>query len=304
MAKRSTTKTTAPRFGGDWTTTKLDVVAKYLVRYTTALKNKPSEERPFSKGYIDAFAGSGYRVARADPEHDAQQPLLFPDLAEDEPQALLDGSARRALKTAPPFDGYVFIERDAARCAELEKLKAEFPELAIQIRRGEANAEIRKICRVNWASRRAVMFLDPFGMQVEWTTIKAIAKTKAIDLWLLFPLGIGVNRLLKRSGEIPASWRKRLDLILGTKDWYEKFYRVEKESSLYGDVDRVVKASIDSIGAYFNERLRSVFAAVAQPKVLRSKTNCPLYLLCFAVGNRSGAPVALRIANHLLKEAG
>ncbi len=46
-----------------------------------------------------------------------------------------------------------------------------------------------------------------------------------------------------------------------------------------------------------------MFAAVAeQPGVLRNSANCPLYLLCFAVGNLAGAPIALRIANHLLKK--
>ena len=45
--------------------------------------------------------------------------------------------------------------------------------------------------------RRAVLFLDPYGMEVEWDTMVAIAKTQAIDLWILFPLGIAVNRLLK-----------------------------------------------------------------------------------------------------------
>ncbi len=38
-------------------------------------------------------------------------------------------------------------------------------------------------------------------MQVDWKTIEAVAATKAIDLWLLFPLGVGVNRLLTRSGD-------------------------------------------------------------------------------------------------------
>jgi hypothetical protein len=44
-----------------------------------------------------------------------------------------------------------------------------------------------------------------YGMQVDWTTVEAIARTKAIDLWVLFPLGIGVNRLLTKSGDIPDS---------------------------------------------------------------------------------------------------
>ena len=141
-------------------------------------------------------------------------------------------------------------------------------------------------------------------MQVEWGTIEAVARTKAIDLWLLFPLGIGVNRLLTKSGDIPPGWRRRLDLLLGTSDWYDKFYQVETQRTLFkNDEERVVKASIETIGRYFNERLKTVFPAVAeQPGMLRNSAQCPLYLLCFAVGNQVGAPIALRIANHLLKK--
>jgi three-Cys-motif partner protein len=292
------------RFGDDWTTAKLDVLAKYLASYTTALKDKPSNEHPFRKGYIDAFAGTGYRDARRDGRDSASsQVLLLPDLAEKEPQALLDGSARLALKTEPRFDRYVFIERSPERCAALEALKTEFPHLAddIQIRQGDANVEIQELCDKEWKSHRAVLFLDPYGMQVEWKTIEVIANTEAIDLWLLFPLGIGVNRLLTKSGEIPESWRRRLNLLLGTEDWYDEFYRVEHTRTLFGEADSVVKATTETIGRYFNERLKSVFAAVAdEPRVLRNSANCPLYLLCFAVGNENGAPVALRIANHLL----
>lgn len=144
----------------------------------------------------------------------------------------------------------------------------------------------------------------PYGMQVEWKTIEAIAATKAIDLWVLFPLGIGVNRLLTRSGEIPESWRRRLDLLLGTTDWYDELYRVEPDRTLFRqNEERVVKASTETIGRYFNARLRNAFADVApEPKVLRNSTSCPRYLLCFAVGNQNGAPTALRIANHLLKQ--
>ena len=298
----------ALRFGGNWTTVKLDVLAKYLASYTTALKDKPSKAHPFRKAYVDAFAGTGYREAHREDEPGASsQALLLPDLAEKEPQALLDGSARLALKTAPSFDRYVFIERNIDRCRHLEALKLEFPHLAsaIQIRQGDANAEIRDLCEKDWTSHRAVLFLDPYGMEVEWRTIEAIAATKAIDLWLLFPLGIGVNRLLTRSGDIPDSWRRRLDMLLGTKDWHEEFYRVESTRTLFGDAERVVKATTKTIGRYFNERLKSVFAAVAEePGVLRNSANCPLYLLCFAAGNEKGAPIALRIANHLLAQGG
>lgn len=289
------------QFGGDWTTRKLDVLANYLRGYTTALKNAP-----FEKVYVDAFAGTGYRnVQRTDEEGEAAHGLLFPDLAEQEPQTLLDGSARRALATEPRFDRYIFIERRSDRCSQLHELTAEFPDLsgAIEIRQGDANAEIQAVCDGDWRSRRAVLFLDPYGMQVEWSTVEAIARTKAIDLWLLFPLGIGVNRLLTRSGDIPDSWRRRLDLLLGTTDWYEEFYKVEITPALFGkDRERVVKAKMETIGDYFVTRLKELFGGVAdKPGVLRNSVNNPLYLLCFAVGNERGKDIALRIANHLLK---
>lgn len=289
------------QFGGDWTTQKLGVLASYLKSYTTALENKPSADRPFFKTYIDAFAGTGYRK----PARESQDTPLFPDLAENEPQGLLDGSARLALQTAPAFDRYVFIERSQARCASLEGLKSEFPQLSarIQVQRGEANEQIQALCKgVNWDSRRAVLFVDPYGMQVEWKTLVAVAETKAIDLWLLFPLGMGVNRLLtKNPGDIPESWRNRLDLLLGTPDWADEFYRVKTTPTLFGPDEELVKAKMETIGKYFNDRLKEVFAGVAEPGILRNSVNNPLYLFCFAVGNERGKPIALRIAQHLLK---
>ena len=297
-SKHTASEGGAHQFGGDWTSAKLAVLEKYLSAYTTALKGTP-----FVKGYIDAFAGTGYRSLRQAEMPSAADQLLFPDLAAPAAQEILDGSARLALKTEPRFDRYVFVERQDCRCQQLEHLREEFPALAkdIRIHRGDANTVIQDLCERNWKSHRAVLFLDPYGMQVEWATIEAVAATKAIDLWLLFPLGIGAVRLLTKSGDIPPSWRRRLDLLLGTTDWYDAFYRVEPENTLFGVEDRLIKASTETIGQYFVDRLRGIFAGVADhPKVLRNSTNCPLYLLCFAAGNARGARVALKIANHLL----
>jgi hypothetical protein len=82
----------------------------------------------------------------------------------------------------------------------------------------------------------------------------------------------------------------------------DAFYRLEHAPTLFGDAEQLVKASTETIGRYFVGRLRGIFAGVAdEPAVLRNSSRNPLYLLCFAVGNESGAPVALKIARHLLK---
>lgn len=298
MAKRSPDDSGGMHsFGGDWTQEKLRVLAGYLQSYTTALQGQP-----FELAYIDAFAGTGHRTA--DPVGAGP---LFPDL-EESAKAWLDGSARLALKNIPPFHRYIFIERSPARCQALEGLKEDFPTLApmIQVHAEEANAKIRELCAGDWRGRRAVLFLDPYGMQVEWETLERIAETRAVDMWLLFPLGIGVNRLAKKSGDIPPEWRARLTALLGKEDWYKAFYKQASAPTLFGDEESwVVKASTDVIGRYFVERLKLVFSGVAEhPLVLRNSKNSPLYLLCFAAGNPKGATVALRIANHLLRQIG
>ena len=81
-------------------------------------------------------------------------------------------------------------------------LKRQFPQKAsaIQVVRQDANDYLKEWCtRMDWQTCRAVIFLDPYGMQVEWSLIEAIAKTEAVDLWVLFPLGVAVNRLLTRA---------------------------------------------------------------------------------------------------------
>lgn len=234
-------------------------------------------------------------------------PLEFP-LTEAAPQDLLDGSARRALKLDGAFDRYLFIEQSAKRCASLEQLKVEFPERAsrIEVRKGDANEEIQRLCKSeDWRLQRAVLFLDPYGMAVRWETIKAVAATHAIDLWLLVPLGMGLNRVLTQSGQMPPEWKMRLDEFLGTSEWRTKLYpqRLDTQGSLFEDEgEQRVKAGMAAIGHYFNERLATLFPGVVEePGALRNSSNAPLYLLCFAASNQNGAGIAVKIAKHLLK---
>lgn len=289
------------QFGGDWTAAKLERVRKYLVPYATIMR-----KQKFRFAYIDAFAGTGYNTPK---QRDGEFAPFFEGLRTPDSRQFLDGSARIALKVEPRFSKYIFIEKDPKRFAELNKLKAEFPTLAsdIVLINADSNAYLRDICENRrWDKNRAVLFLDPFGMQVTWETITAIARTEAIDLWLLFPLGTGANRLLKRDGNIPQSWRARLDATFGATDWFQAFYqKIEQYDLLSGQptVETYKVASFDSISRYFLKRLKTVFPYVAtNPLPLFNRANCPLYLLCFAAGNPgSGGKVAVKIAEDILK---
>ncbi len=284
------------RFGSSWTEDKLERVRKYLVAYSTIMR-----KRDYPYAYIDGFAGTGYRELKIDP---AGADLFFPEAEETEVAEFLDGSARIALQVEPRFHKYIFVEKDPKKAAELERLKADFPDKAgdIVVKEGDANESIRELCGSNWSKRRAVLFVDPFGMQLSWETLSAIGKTRAIDTWILFPIG-SVNRLLVRDGQIPDGWRRRLDDLFGGGDWYEVFFP-EKKSALFGDelVTRRKVADFKLIGEYFNRRLKTIFADVApEPLTLRNSKGTPIFLLCFAAANPNAAATAIKIAQDILR---
>jgi three-Cys-motif partner protein len=209
------------------------------------------------------------------------------------------GSAVRALEIDPGFAEYVFIERDARRAAELEELRRRFSTKVIQVVNSDAAQALSQwLSDTDWRKNRAVMFLDPFGMQVEWSLVQAIAATRAIDLWMLFPI-FAVNRMLARSGRLPDSWREKLNRVFGTEDWEQKFY-ISQATLLDGITATEKVANIALIQEFLLDRLRSVFSAVADPLTLYNSRGSPLFLLCFAAGNPKGAPTALRIAQHLI----
>ncbi len=300
MPDRPNERSVSHEFGGEWTERKLNIIEKYLSAYTTALKNQP-----FRKSYIDAFAGTGYRSEPNNTPEGKADRLLLPELAEEEPQKVLEGSVRRARQLNPPFDDYTFIEKSKIKHRALLGIKEEFPHLAanIEIIQDDANSAIKNLCSEDWSARRAVLFLDPYGMQVEWSTIEAIAKTAAIDMWLLFPQGMAVNRMLGAADRFP-SWRASVDRSFGPDDWRDELMPVSAQQSLFGGEELRSKVAIEQIGQYFVRRLKSVFPAVAPNPAILGNSTCPLYLLCFAAGNERGGKLALRIANYILRAEG
>lgn len=288
-------------FGGPWTAIKIEILNKYLSAYTTALRYQPSRDNPFELIYIDAFAGAGNYKIRQKPSAEK----LFETENYDDRKIKI-GSARAALQIKYPFDEYFFSDTCIHNIAHLHGLKSEFTELAdrIHIQNADAGKAIRDICsRTNWRMKRAVLFLDPFNLEISWPTIEIVAETKAIDMWFLFPIS-AVNRMLVKNGVIDRSWELKLNDVFGTDSWKKHFYKASGQMSIFSMLPEDKKKKItdfEGIKKYTINRLKVVFAGVApNPRVLKNQKNSPLFVLFFAVSNDRGKKTALKIANYIL----
>ena len=290
-------------FGGPWTERKLKCLRDYLNAYRTIFTGNP-KARYFRTWYVDAFAGTGSRATAATDNTPA--PLL--DIYEDkdantEAQEYQDGSAKIALGLPSPFDNYLFIEKSRKRVSELQSvIRSDFSQLfdRCQFRTGDANTEIKEWCAArDWSKERAVVFLDPYGMQVEWSTVETLAATKGVDLWYLFP---GIARLLRRDGNIDEKWKARLDILLGTDGWRMRFFQPYRRTDLFGETEGIERtATEEAIQSFILERLATCFGKkVAKGLILRNSKSSTLYFLCFAASNERGARPALNIANSIL----
>ena len=291
---------------GPWAAEKLERLRKYISAYTTVLSNQRWCEGFF---YIDAFAGSGlHQIRHAEgPVDDAQQLLLqASEFAQEqlEQKSLLAGSPRVALEIARPFSHYTFIEKNPDRAAQLQQLATEFDGVRrISIVSEDCNAfllsRVVSSQKVSWKSHRALVFLDPFGMQVPWSTIEALAATGpgAIEIFLNFPVGMAIQRLLPRKPQFSDEMRLKLDLYFGSDDWFDLLYK--KKRGLFEDDDpRKVENSGAVLVEWYRERLKRAFGHASQPLLIRNTRGAHLYYLLVASGNATG----VRIANDVLSE--
>ena len=221
---------------GPWAREKLQALGEYLSFYTTALKNQTHWVK--SLIFVDAFAGTGQARVRKTVRDSGMESLLA--AIESEPidhatEEYIRGSPRVALDIPNRFSRYVFIERDPGRASELEQLRAEYGETCrIEVRQGSAQDELEALLKgdLSRSGHLAVVFLDPFGMQIPWDMIQRLAATRRIEVIVNFALGMAIQRLLTRSTELRPGWREALDRFFGSTEWYSHVY--EEKTDLLG----------------------------------------------------------------------
>jgi three-Cys-motif partner protein len=282
-------------FGSQDTDLKLSLVEAYLKQFTTALRGKFSE-----LWFFDAFAGTGERTVRVA----ARDGDLF-DEPTPESVERRRGSATIAIEVKPPFDRIIFVEERPSSIAALRALRNQHPDRQIEVIAGDANREIvEAIRRANWRRTRAVMFLDPYGMSVDWETLKAMAETGAIDVWYLFSLSGLYRQAARKAESIDENKRAAITRILGTDEWERELYAQPAQGNLLDNLGELQRtADVRGLEAYVRTRLQTIFSAVLPPAALPVNSRPQRFSLFFAMSNpdRQAIGLATRIAGHILK---
>lgn len=281
---------TAHSFGGPWTMIKLDLLARYLEFFNTALQRRPSPEQPFTRIYIDAFAGTG--------ECDIN--------LGDGLRSTIAGSAKIALDTIPAFDRLHLIDFNPKHVAELRGLVASPSDIdRVSIYHQDANEALNEIIqKTQWRSTRGVLFLDPYGMTVRWDTLKKVAATKALDVWYLFPLSAVYRQAAIDFNKVDEGKAAALDSVLGTTEWRTAFYAESQQKSLLNDGKSSARRTVGpaEITSFVHARLCEVFKGwVSAPILLPERGGPPMFALFFAVSNPAEPAVKLskKAADHL-----
>ncbi|MCI0708331.1 MAG: three-Cys-motif partner protein TcmP [Ignavibacteriae bacterium] len=273
------------QFGGNWTKIKIKILVEYANAYLTIMNTR----KYFKTLYFDGFAGSGFIVKDSKFGID-----------------VTIGAARRILEIShpKPFDVYYFVEKDPKTFKLLkENTKDAFPEKEIYTVSGDCNKKIldlsKFLSKKENAHYRTLAYIDPCGMQLEWNAIESLRELP-VDLWVLVPTGLGVNRLLETDGDISDSWLERLEKFLGLSRMEVKKYFYVEIPSLFNDITRSEK-EVNAIGKaakLYQSRLKEVFKFVSNPYELKNSRRSPMYHLYLASNNRT----AVNIGNDIVKK--
>ncbi|MBA3413887.1 MAG: three-Cys-motif partner protein TcmP [Chloroflexia bacterium] len=259
---------------GPWTEVKQEIIEKYARVYSTILS---SRQRPqFHHVYIDAFAGAGHYLSKA-------KGIAVP------------GSAQRALAVEPPFREHFFIDLDSLKVARLEALARDRSDVTVL--HGDCNQVLVEevLPRVRYDQfRRGLCILDPYGLQLNWSTIEAVAKARSIEIFLNFPtMDINRNVLRRDPAQITLAQASRLTAFWGDESWRE-LYRPMAQRPLWGEPEDRKSATNEEVAEMYRQRLEKVagFAFVPRPLPMRNSTNAIVYYLFFASHHKLGKDIA------------
>jgi len=167
-------------------------LCRYIDVFTTSMKGKWS-----GLHYIDLFAGAGIERLNGSGALDWGSPLI-------------------AAQAHHPFTGLHLCEKNKRKHEALEHRIRRLG-LDSQILRGDANKRINEIVREVPRRTLSLAFLDPYGLHLEFETIKRLSDIRA-DLIIFFPDRLDALRNWER--HYLRNPNSNLDRCLGSgADW-------------------------------------------------------------------------------------
>lgn len=262
---------------GNWSEIKLEIIEKYGAAYAQILG-----KQRLKKFYIDGFCGAGIHISKADGRE-------------------IEGSPARALKLQPPFDGYHFIDLDAEKTDFLRKSIGSRSDVVVH--NGDSNEYLTKtlLPTIQYDKyNRALCLLDPYGLDLDWQVMFMAGQSKAIDMFLNFPvMDMNRNAIWKNPENVPADGVVRMTKFWGDESWKQAAYAPSRQGNLFG-APATEKQGNEVIVEAFRERLRKVagFNFVADPLPMKNTKNAVVYYLFFA----SAKPVAEKIITDIFNK--
>lgn len=252
---------------GYWSEIKLDIIKKYATAYSVIM-NKQSYINSYH--YIDGFAGAGVHISKNTGE-------------------FIPGSPANALNVNPPFSKYHFIDLDGDKAELLRELGKDNSK--VNVHEEDCNQillnKIFPLIRYDNYDR-ALCVLDPYGLHLNWEVMYTAGKSKAIEIFLNFPvMDMNMNVLWNNPKKVDQKQINRMNAFWGDESWREAAYTEQKD--LFDNTFEE-KTSNQAVAEAFRKRLNEVagFGYVPKPLPMRNTTGATIYYLFFSSPKKTG----------------
>lgn len=252
---------------GSWVRDKLTVVRKYDPAFVSACQQWGQTF------YVDGLAGSGVNVI------------------DEEGGARIWGSPVIALRSDPSFTQCLFVEQDPSKAAALDERTMRLQHRRV-VQQGDVNRDLLPIMREHLPAARkhpVLVLLDPYGMEVDWATLKDLAEFRRYrykaEILVLFQVD-GLNRAMHAQGETDPGL---MDDFWGDRQTWMQLWKEEELGKLQTPELRRTRG----LELYTDKLKNDLGYTYAFSKDVRraGQTGGLKYILVFATDNKTGAKI-------------
>jgi three-Cys-motif partner protein len=169
----------------------------YLERYLDIFSRGVARKWAGKLSYVDLFSGPGRSIIRGSQEEVEGSPLI-------------------SLKYN--FAKYVFVDVPEV-LSSLQRRLTRHPKLAqISLIEGDCNTVIKEVLKELPSNHLTLAFIDPTGLQIQFSTIKRLVHNRKVDLLMTIQFGMGIRMNLPLYAQTEGA---ALSDFLGNAGWRE-----------------------------------------------------------------------------------